>query len=156
MPEDTSIADDIKGLASRVLGNIVFANDTNKVAIAAAGAIPLMVELLRVGSDEVKAGVAWALANFTMNNAANKVAIVRTGAIPLLVDVLRGGSDEGKAGAASALAGLMAGNDAHRAAIMAAGAISLVPAGGAVVRLLGVRQGARCSGTAEPRRQRHQ
>lgn len=63
-------------------------NAANKAAVAAAGAIPLLVELPS-GSNEGRAIAASTLRNTAHDNAANKAAVVAA------TELLRGSSDEG-------------------------------------------------------------
>jgi hypothetical protein len=61
----------------------------------AAGALPLLVKLLRGGSDKGKANAAGALRNLSGSNDANKVAVSAAGAIlPLMEWGIRGGEEE--------------------------------------------------------------
>ncbi|KAG1664972.1 hypothetical protein FOA52_001984 [Chlamydomonas sp. UWO 241] len=116
--------------AAHALSNLA-AKDDNKVTIAAAGAIPPLVQLLRLGSAaEVQQHAAGALINLALN-ADNKVTIAAAGAIPLLVQLLRlalptwlcrpGSADLPKRFAARALQALGYRNAENRAAITAAG-----------------------------------
>ena len=78
----------------------VDAEDCN--TIAAAGAIPLLVQLLTEGRDSAKEQAAGALGNLTAN-AENQKTIAVAGAIPLLVQLLSEGRDGAKEHAAGAL-----------------------------------------------------
>jgi vacuolar protein 8 len=82
-----------------------FCNVADRVAaaIVAAGAIPLLVELLRSDSDEGKTESARALQLLFSNGATNKKVIVAAGALPLLVELLQGRLYEGRKNAAFAL-----------------------------------------------------
>jgi hypothetical protein len=44
----------LRGHAAKALGTLAFRNVHITAAVVAAGALPLLVELLRGGSDEVK------------------------------------------------------------------------------------------------------
>ncbi|KAH8061477.1 hypothetical protein JL722_4104 [Aureococcus anophagefferens] len=88
-----------------------WANHDNAVLIAEAGAIPLLVELLRDGTASGKEKSARALCSLAGNNRANQVQIVAAGAIPPLVELLRDGSAEAKLQAATALCYLAFNND---------------------------------------------
>ena len=72
------------------------------VACAEAGAIPILVELLRNGRAEDKGAAAGSLQFIAVDNQS---AIVEAGGIPPLVELLRSDTDfvEGKANAACAL-----------------------------------------------------
>ena len=80
--------------------------DANKVAIAEAGGIPPLVELLRDGSAEAKRQAVRALGSLAYNNNANdanQALIAEAGGIPPLVELMRDGSAEAKSMAAWAL-----------------------------------------------------
>ncbi|KAH8073040.1 hypothetical protein JL721_3015 [Aureococcus anophagefferens] len=96
------------------------------LAIAKAGGIPPLVELLRDGSAEAKLLAVAALCNLAYGNAANKVLIAEAGAVPPLVELLRSGSAEAKDHAVCALSNLARDNDANTVLIAAAGAIPLL------------------------------
>jgi len=103
-----------------------FGNVAEKVALAivAAGAIPLLVKLLRSGSDEGKTESALKVLFLSLiNGGTTKAAVVAAGALPPLVELLSGGSNEVRANAVSFLSNLAFRNDANKAAIMKAGAI---------------------------------
>jgi vacuolar protein 8 len=93
--------------------------------VAAAGAIPALVDLLRGGSDKGKGNAAGALLNMAYNDVENRVSVAIANAIPPLVELLCGGS----AKAAMILSNLVGGNDASKAALVAAGAIPLLAEG---------------------------
>ncbi|KAK7239659.1 hypothetical protein SO694_00028367 [Aureococcus anophagefferens] len=99
-------------------------NDDNKVAIAAAGGIAPLVELVRSGCADAKGSAARALANLASGNADNQVAIAAAGGIAPLVDLLRDGCVDGKGAAAHTLQILARNNADNKVAIAAAGAIA--------------------------------
>ena len=102
---------------------------SDKGAIAAAGGVPLLVELLRDGSADAKKSAVAALGNLTYSNAANKVLIACAGGIAPLVDFLRHSSSppEAKTQAAQTLFNLANNNDANAVAIaLAVGPEALV------------------------------
>ena len=78
-------------------------NDDNKIAIAKAGGIPpIIVALVRDGTEEQKedaAGALWHLAS----DDDNQIAIAKAGGIPPLVALVRDGNEEQKEEAAGAL-----------------------------------------------------
>ena len=96
----------------------------NRVAIANAGGIAPLVELLRDGSAEAKAQAAEALA-VLMFNVDNRALIAEAGGIPLLVELLRDGGPHGKQEAAAALR-ILSRNNANKALITEAGGIPLL------------------------------
>jgi vacuolar protein 8 len=75
----------------------------NRVKIAEAGGIELLVALLRDGTQEGKEYAAMALGSVAYGNDANRVKIAEAGGIELLIVLLRDGTEEGKKYAAVAL-----------------------------------------------------
>ncbi|KAK6775193.1 hypothetical protein RDI58_026194 [Solanum bulbocastanum] len=96
-------------------------NADNRVCIAGAGAIPLLVELLSSSDSRTQEHAVTALLNLSINEG-NKGTIVNAGAIPDIVDVLRNGSMEARENAAATLFSLSV-VDENKVAIGAAGAI---------------------------------
>ncbi|XP_047316097.1 U-box domain-containing protein 14 [Impatiens glandulifera] len=96
-------------------------NADNRVCIADAGAIPLLVELLASPDSRTQEHSVTALLNLSINDA-NKGAIVNSGAISDIVDVLKKGSMEARENAAATLFSLSV-VDENKVAIGAAGAI---------------------------------
>ncbi|KAJ4890486.1 U-box domain-containing protein 13 [Raphanus sativus] len=94
-PEDQrSAAGEIRLLAKR--------NADNRVAIAEAGAIPLLVGLLATPDSRIQEHSVTALLNLSICEN-NKGAIVSAGAIPGIVQVLKKGSMEARENAAATL-----------------------------------------------------
>ncbi|KAL3523494.1 hypothetical protein ACH5RR_016328 [Cinchona calisaya] len=96
-------------------------NADNRVCIAEAGAIPLLVELLGSPDSRTQEHAVTALLNLSINET-NKGTIVNAGAIPDIVDVLKIGSMEARENAAATLFSLSV-IDENKVAIGAAGAI---------------------------------
>ncbi|KAL9676396.1 hypothetical protein QQ045_004610 [Rhodiola kirilowii] len=96
-------------------------NADNRVCIAGAGAIPLLVELLSSPDTRTQEHAVTALLNLSINES-NKGSIVNAGAIPDIVDVLKNGSTEARENAAATLFSLSV-VDENKVAIGAAGAI---------------------------------
>lgn len=111
--EQRSAAGELRLLAKR--------NADNRVCIAEAGAIPLLVELLSSRDGRTQEHAVTALLNLSINEA-NKGIIVSVGAIPEIVDVLKTGSTEARENAAATLFSLSV-VDENKVAIGAAGAI---------------------------------
>lgn len=111
--EQRSAAGELRLLAKR--------NADNRVCIAEAGAIPLLVELLSSPDGRTQEHAVTALLNLSINEA-NKGIIVSVGAIPEIVDVLKTGSTEARENAAATLFSLSV-VDENKVAIGAAGAI---------------------------------
>jgi hypothetical protein len=98
-----------------------------KDAIAAAGTIPALVQLLASDSPAVRRQAAWALSHLARGHAQSQAANAASGAIPALVQLLRPQSGAGvQEESANALRDLAAGNTPNKAAIAAAGAIPLL------------------------------
>ena len=97
------VDDERKEIAALALWRYAHANDAMIVAIREAGAIPLLVELLKSGSAEARRYAAGALENIADANAENKVVIREAGGIPPLLALVEGGS--AYAGPISAYAG---------------------------------------------------
>jgi len=81
-----------KAAAAAALSSLAHGNDANKVAIAAAGGIPPLVQLLR-GSAEAKEQAVRALCSLTHRSDANTALVAAAGGIPALVDLLREGRE---------------------------------------------------------------
>lgn len=96
-------------------------NADNRVCIAEAGAIPLLVDLLSSPDPRTQEHAVTALLNLSINEG-NKGTIVNAGAIPDIVDVLKNGSMEARENAAATLFSLSV-IDENKVAIGAAGAI---------------------------------
>lgn len=94
-PEDQrSAAGEIRLLAKR--------NADNRVAIAEAGAIPLLVGLLSTPDSRTQEHAVTALLNLSICEE-NKGSIVSSGAVPRIVHVLKKGSMEARENAAATL-----------------------------------------------------
>lgn len=111
--EQRAAAGELRLLAKR--------NADNRVCIAEAGAIPLLVELLSSPDSRTQEHSVTALLNLSINET-NKRTIVNAGAIPDIVDVLKNGSTEARENAAATLFSLSV-VDENKVAIGAAGAI---------------------------------
>ncbi|KAF9594288.1 hypothetical protein IFM89_028945 [Coptis chinensis] len=96
-------------------------NADNRICIAEAGAIPLLVELLSSHDPRTQEHAVTALLNLSIHEP-NKGTIVNAGAIPDIVDVLKSGSMEARENAAATLFSLSV-VDENKVAIGAAGAI---------------------------------
>ncbi|KAK7232264.1 hypothetical protein SO694_00030320 [Aureococcus anophagefferens] len=124
-----SEGDDVaKAAAARALFNLMLrgrlsGSTPTKAAIAEAGGIPLLVDLVRDGSADAKWHAARVLGAIALGNDTNRILVAEAGAIPPLVELLRDGSAVAKAEAAWALCNLACGNDANQVLIAAAGAI---------------------------------
>ncbi|GAV57913.1 Arm domain-containing protein/U-box domain-containing protein [Cephalotus follicularis] len=113
-PEDQrSAAVEIRLLAKR--------NADNRVAIAEAGAIPLLVGLLSTADSRVQEHAVTALLNLSICED-NKGSIISSGAVPGIVHVLKKGSMEARENAAATLFSLSV-VDENKVTIGASGAI---------------------------------
>ncbi|XP_019247303.1 PREDICTED: U-box domain-containing protein 13-like isoform X2 [Nicotiana attenuata] len=114
-PEDRlSATGEIRLLAKR--------NADNRVAIAEAGAIPLLVDLLSTPDSRIQEHAVTALLNLSICED-NKRSIVTSGAVPGIVHVLKKGSMEARENAAAALFSLSV-IDENKVIIGTYGAIS--------------------------------
>lgn len=93
----------------------------NRQAIAEAGAIPPLVELLGSGSTGAREAAAEALANLASQTPSNAQAMVEGGSIPALIDLLSSGSAGSKAEAARGLTNIACNSPSRCHAIAAAG-----------------------------------
>ncbi|OAE18156.1 hypothetical protein AXG93_406s1240 [Marchantia polymorpha subsp. ruderalis] len=119
--------DDLRAQESCALAllNMAVNNDRNKALVVMAGAVPLLVKMLRVGETQtVKESAAAALLTLSCLND-NKACIGSFGAIPLLVQLLISGSNQGRKDALTTLYNLtiFMGNR-HR--VIRAGAIPIL------------------------------
>ncbi|XP_056686947.1 U-box domain-containing protein 13 isoform X2 [Spinacia oleracea] len=113
-PDDQrSAAGEIRLLAKR--------NADNRVAIAEAGAIPLLVDLLSTLDSRTQEHAVTALLNLSICDD-NKGSIINSGAVPGIVHVLKKGSMEGRENAAATLFSLSV-VDENKVTIGASGAI---------------------------------
>ncbi|KAM1115637.1 hypothetical protein TB2_006158 [Malus domestica] len=113
-PEDQrSAAGEIRLLAKR--------NADNRVAIAEAGAIPLLVGLLSTPDSRTQEHAVTALLNLSICEE-NKGSIITSGAIPGIVHVLKNGGMEARENAAATLFSLSV-VDENKVRIGASGAI---------------------------------
>ncbi|XP_030966484.1 U-box domain-containing protein 13 isoform X1 [Quercus lobata] len=113
-PEDQrSAAGEIRLLAKR--------NADNRVAIAEAGAIPLLVGLLSTPDSRTQEHAVTALLNLSICED-NKGSIISSGAVPGIVHVLKKGSMEARENAAATLFSLSV-VDENKITIGASGAI---------------------------------
>ncbi|KAG8371433.1 hypothetical protein BUALT_Bualt13G0087100 [Buddleja alternifolia] len=113
-PEDQrSAAGEIRLLAKR--------NADNRVAIAEAGAIPLLVQLLQTPDSRTQEHAVTALLNLSICED-NKGSIISSGAVPGIVLVLKKGSMEARENAAATLFSLSV-VDENKVTIGASGAI---------------------------------
>ncbi|KAE9463536.1 hypothetical protein C3L33_04567, partial [Rhododendron williamsianum] len=113
-PEDQrSAAGEIRLLAKR--------NADNRVAIAEAGAIPLLVGLLSIPDSRTQEHAVTALLNLSICED-NKGSIITSGAVPGIVHVLKKGSMEARENAAATLFSLSV-VDENKVTIGSSGAI---------------------------------
>ncbi|KAJ0963629.1 hypothetical protein J5N97_028751 [Dioscorea zingiberensis] len=111
--EQRAAAGELRLLAKR--------NADNRVCIAEAGAIPLLVKLLSSPDPRTQEHAVTALLNLSINES-NKGSIVDAGAIPLMVEVLKIGSMEARENTAATLFSLSV-VDENKVTIGKAGAI---------------------------------
>ena len=97
------------------------------IVIAAAGAIPILIDIIRTGRTAAKHHALGALANLTRGPSVIKDAVAAAGgpngSIALFVEFMRSGSEYQKEYAATTLAHLAKGSDERKIAIKTAGAL---------------------------------
>ena len=108
-----------KSSAMESLQNLTQSPDGQRL-IVAAGAIPPLVELIKLGATDLPEAVE-VLMNLALN-AKVKVAIAESGTIPALIELVISGSDEHKRFAAGVLQNLAVEAD-NRETIVAGGAV---------------------------------
>lgn len=111
--EQRAAAGELRLLAKR--------NADNRICIAEAGAIPILVDLLSSADPRTQEHAVTALLNLSINET-NKGIIVDAGAIPHIVEVLKNGSMEARENAAATLFSLSV-VDQNKVSIGADGAI---------------------------------
>jgi Ca2+-binding EF-hand superfamily protein len=120
--------------AAAKLRKLAANNTANKVAIAQAGAIPVLLQLAQSVAKEmdevssvekVIADAAGALANLA-SNEGNQVLIAQAGAIPVLVQLAQSDNQKAQAKAVAALRNLAANNRANQVLIAQAGAMPVL------------------------------
>lgn len=116
-----SMNQEVQRAAAGELRLLAKRNADNRVCIAEAGAIPLLVELLQSPDPRTQEHAVTALLNLSINES-NKSSIVTAQAIPKIVEVLKNGSMEARENAAATLFSLSV-IDANKITIGAAGAI---------------------------------
>ncbi|KAH9290733.1 hypothetical protein KI387_034850 [Taxus chinensis] len=123
LPLLTSRYSGIQSSAVAALVNLSLEND-NKVNIVRSGAIPYLIDVLKMGNPEAQEHAAGAIFSLALNDE-NKTAIGVLGAIPPLIHMLRSAADGARQDAAMALYHLsfVQGN---RAKLMKAGAVSIL------------------------------
>ncbi|EGB03483.1 hypothetical protein AURANDRAFT_7369, partial [Aureococcus anophagefferens] len=89
-------------------------------AVAAAGAIPPLVVLLRSGDDSVKLLAAKVLQNLARGVWEIRNSIGAAGAVPALIEVVNSGDDSSKKHAAHALANLAWHHDGNTLSVASA------------------------------------
>eukprot|EP00928_Gymnodinium_smaydae_P037683 TRINITY_DN26116_c0_g4_i1.p1 TRINITY_DN26116_c0_g4~~TRINITY_DN26116_c0_g4_i1.p1 ORF type:complete len:548 (+),score=154.00 TRINITY_DN26116_c0_g4_i1:85-1728(+) len=118
----------IAGDLARLTPSSVDTTGSNRVAVARAGAIPPLLQLLSCTNAETQREAARALHNLTSKNADNKEGVIRHGGAAPLVAVLRGGGPEAKAQAVGLLRNLAGGSAACKDSLFKAGAIARIVA----------------------------
>ncbi|XP_073291732.1 U-box domain-containing protein 13-like [Primulina huaijiensis] len=113
LEDQRSAAGEIRLLAKR--------NADNRVAIAEAGAIPLLVQLLSTPDSRTQEHSVTALLNLSICDT-NKGSIISSGAVPCIVLVLKKGSMEARENAAATLFSLSV-VDENKVTIGSSGAI---------------------------------
>lgn len=98
------------------LNNIIIGSTARKTAVFKAGAVPLLIRVLKAGNSEGRIGAAATLQNLAVVPALRDF-IIDIGAIGPLVELLREGTELGQIKACDALRNLALGSDARAATI---------------------------------------
>ena len=112
---------ELQRVAAEEIRSLAKQNADNRVCIAEAGAIPLLVNLLSTEDSRTQEHAVTALLNLSIYEG-NKRAIVRAGAIPHIVGVLKYGNMEARENAAATLFSLSV-MDENKVAVGESGAI---------------------------------
>ena len=111
-----------QAFAAQALANAaMYSKVEGQDAIAAAGALPVLLTLLAVGKAQMPAAAA--LAKLASNNPAIQKVIAEEGGIAPLLSLLNGRNTDAQVQAAAALSELSRGNSETQAAIAKAGGI---------------------------------
>ena len=114
--------------AAQMLRGMAFSHGA---AVAAAGAIPPLVAILRSSgsSASLRSEAAWAIAKLAFEaDADTSAALVAGGAVPPFVAMLSSGAEEAQHAAAAMLCNLCCNGDPSCAAVVAAGAVPVLAA----------------------------
>lgn len=117
----SSLSIDTRKVAAAALAKVA-RNDTNRISIVQAGAIPPLVELLSDADTLVRRSAARALVNIAANYA-NGISIVQAGVIPPLVGLLCDTDTDVRRYASAALANITRIFDTNEILVARAGAI---------------------------------
>ncbi|GLJ36599.1 hypothetical protein SUGI_0735790 [Cryptomeria japonica] len=123
LPHLTSRYAGIQSNAVAALVNLSLENE-NKVSIVRVGAIPYLIDVLKMGNLEAQEHAAGAVFSLALNDD-NKTAIGVLGAIPPLLHILRSAAERTRKDAAMALYHLSF-VQVNRAKLMKAGAVSIL------------------------------
>lgn len=123
LPLLTSRYAGIQSNAVAALVNLSLEN-RNKLSIVRAGAIPYLIDVLKMGNLEAQEHAAGAIFSLALNDD-NKTAIGVLGAVPPLLHILRSTADRTRKDAAMALYHLSF-VQVNRAKLMKAGAVSIL------------------------------
>jgi len=118
-------SDTEKEAAAKTLGELAGTGAGRREKIVKAGAVPLLVGLVKSGSPRAKELAAGALSHLALT-PGNKTAIADAGGINAMVELMRTGVGEGKGAAAAAVANLTSGCATNQTAVAKEGGISLL------------------------------
>ena len=110
-------------LAASAIKEMAKGNRKNQDAIAEAGAIQPLVNMLGSNASQMQAEAAGALANLGRDHSDNQSSIAKIGAIAPLCTLVREGSDETKDASASAIWSLSTDNAANKDTIAKLGGV---------------------------------
>ncbi|PSC69879.1 U-box domain-containing 4 [Micractinium conductrix] len=119
--------------AAGALANLAANSSEAQALIASAGAIPLLVDVLRTGTAAAKQHAARAIRNLAGRDTSNKMRVAEAGGIPLLVAMMAGcgggasgASDASRQAAASALSNIACNCEDTQKRIVVEGALQVV------------------------------
>jgi len=118
-------SDSEKEAAAKALGELAGAGPGRREEIVKAGAVPLLVDLVKSGSPRAKELAAGALSHLALT-PGNKTAIADAGGIKAMLELMRNGVGECKGAAAAAVANLTSGCVANQTAVAKQGGVSLL------------------------------
>lgn len=117
--------DEAREASLLALLNLAVRNERNKIKIVADGAVPPLVELLKIHHGSLRELATAAI--LTLSTATpNKPTILASGAAPLLVQILSSGSVQGRVDAVTALHNLFTCKESASACLDAAAVPALI------------------------------
>lgn len=114
----TSASADNREQAAWCLGNVAGDSTTLRDVVLAANAMqPLILNIIKPGSDSLLTNCVWALSNFCRGKPQPAISQIES-AIPAIVDILRGDNEDAKIDALWALSYISDGTEEHIDAVL--------------------------------------